>query len=167
MKKRNFLKMIMLAAVSYLPIKALDFRKLKPKAWFEKNPFPHIDSNNQSFEGVYAALKDLYGDVNFIESKDVTLIVPQISETYENIPVRVKTNLNTKTVALLQNINPTPLIAVFNINENMIVDYFLRIKMRTTGYVVAVVESTDKKYYITKQKVHITCGAEGCIIGSV
>ena len=163
MKKRNFLKMVMLAVASYLPIKALDFRKLKPKAWFEKNPYPDRDGNNQSFEGVYAALKDLYGDVNFIESKDVILITPQISET-PNIPIKIKTNLNAKTVALLQNVNPTSLIAVFNINENMIVDYFLRIKMRVTGYVVAVVETTDKKYYIAKQKVHITCGGEGCFL---
>lgn len=164
MKKRNFLKMVMLAVASYLSIKALDFRKLKPKAWFEKNPYPDRDGNNQSFEGVYAALKDLYGDVNFIESKDITLIAPQIHETYDNILVRIKTNLNAKTVALLQNVNPTLLIAVFNINENMIVDYFLRIKMRVTGYVVAVVETTDKKYYIAKQKVNLTCSGEGCFI---
>ena len=160
MEKRSFLKMIILAAISYLPINALNFRKLKPKAWFEENPYPYENGYNNSLEGVYSALKDLYGNVDFIESKDIIITTPAVTEDGLYTPLRIKTNLNAKTIALLENVNPTSLVSVFNINENMIVDYSLRIKMRTTGYVVVVVETTDKKYYITKQKVRIARGAE-------
>ncbi len=92
-------------------------------------------------------------------SLDVVVKAPDIAENGAVVPVEVATTLpNVESIAILAEKNPTPLIAV-----NALTDFdgslTLRIKMRETAKVRAIVKSGGKLYSAAKQ-VKVTIG--GC-----
>ena len=158
MKRREFLG-FGLTALAGLPLglSALDYRKEKPTAWTEKNVF---DGEKPTTKGIDAAIKDLYGDVKVEESADVKIKLPKVANNGGQVPVAFKTDIPAKTVAVFQNVNPECLVAVYDINDNMVIDYFLKIKMKKSGNVTVVVEGKDGKYYMASKSIEVALG--GC-----
>jgi len=155
MNRRNFMGFGVLAMAA-LPaalsaFSSIDFRQTKPDAWKAKT----VDD----------AIKALYGDIK-PEEKGVTVKAPKVASNGGAVPVTIKSDIPAKTVALLQNMDPESAVAVFNVPENGIVDYFLKIKLKATdenggnGEITAILEGTDGKFY--KGKVALNVAKGGC-----
>ena len=155
MNRRNFMGFGVLAMAT-LPsvlsaIESIDFRKTKPDTWKAKT--------------VQDAIKALYGDIKPEES-GVKVKAPKVASNGGAVPVTIKSDVAAKTVAFFQNMNPESAVAVWNVPEDGIVDYFLKIKLKATdenggnGELTAVVEGKDGKFYIGKTKLQVAKG--GC-----
>lgn len=155
MNRREFLGLGVMAVAAMPAILSaagsIDFRATKPDTWTAKK--------------VDAAIKALYGDIK-PEEKGITIKVPKVASNGGAVPVTVKSDIPAKTVAVFQDMNPESAVAVFNVPEGGIVDYFLKIKLKATdenggnGTITAIVEGTDGKFYIGKQSLQVAKG--GC-----
>ena len=155
MNRRKFIGLGIMAMAA-LPatlsaISAIDFRATKPDAWTAKT----VDD----------AIKALYGDIKPEES-GVTIKVPKVASNGGAVPVSIKSDLKAKTVAVFQNMNPESAVAVFDVPEDGIIDYFLKIKLKGTdenggnGIITVIVEGTDGKFYKGTQGLQVAKG--GC-----
>jgi sulfur-oxidizing protein SoxY len=146
MDRRKFLSLSMVAAaVVPASLSAIDFRATKPDTWTAHN--------------VKDAVKALYGDVALVE-EGVTVKAPKVASNGGAIPVTIKSNISAKSVALFQDANPEAAVAVFTVAEGGIVDYMMKIKMKASGLITAVVEGTDGKFYVGTQSLEVALG--GC-----
>jgi len=146
MDRRKFLSLSMVAAaVVPASLSAIDFRATKPDTWTAHN--------------VKDAVKALYGDVALVE-EGVTVKAPKVASNGGAIPVTVKSDIPAKTVALFQDANPEAAVSVFTVPEGGIVDYMMKIKMKASGKITAVVEGTDGKFYVGTQSLEVALG--GC-----
>ena len=131
---------------------ATDYRVEKPAAWTAKT--------------VDMAIKALYGDVKLIKSKDIILNMPNVTSSGSQVPVTITTNIDAKTVALFQNSNPESAVAVWTVPENGIIDYKLKLKIKTLAdkspsVVTVVVQGNDGIFYTTHASVQVAGGCEG------
>jgi len=95
------------------------------------------------------------------ESKDVTIIGPDIAENGAVVPVDVASNIpNTISLAVLVDKNPAPLTSAFDFANGALPEMALRVKMGQTSLVEAIAKTADGKYYIAKKEVKVTVG--GC-----
>ena len=147
MDRRKFLGLGLatLALAPMTTLNATDFRKEKPDAWKGTTPED--------------AIKALYGDAK-AEEKDVTIKAPKLAENGGKIPVVVKSDIEAKTVALLQDSNPRALVAVWTIPEGGIVDFSVTMKMKKSGKITAIVEGKDGKFYSKVLPIEVSKG--GC-----
>ena len=150
MNRRKFLGMgIAAAAAIIIPtsdLRAMDFRKDKPKAW------DAVDSAS--------AIKELYGDGALKETKDISLKAPKLAENGGSIPITIKSKLDLESVAIFQDANPRSTVAVFTVPEKGIISYDLRMKMRKTSKVTVVAKGRDGVLYTVSQNVEVSIG--GC-----
>ena len=155
MNRRNFIGFGVLAMAT-LPatlsaLSSIDFRKTKPDTWTAKT--------------VDTAIKALYGDIKPEES-GVKVKAPKVASNGGAVPVTIKSDIPAKTVAFFQNMNPESAVAVWNVPEDGIVDYFVKIKLKATdenggnGELTAIVEGKDGKFYVGKTKLQVAKG--GC-----
>ena len=147
MNRRKFLGLsAVVAAAAIIPssLSAVDFRAKAPKAFT-------TDSTDE-------AIKAIFGTSNVTEGK-VKLKAPDIAENGAVIPVTVSSKLAGKTVAIFQEANPGRTAAVYTVPANGIIEYSLRIRMKKTAKVIAVVEA-DGKLYSASKVVKVTIG--GC-----
>jgi len=147
MDRRKFLGLsIATMALTPMAINAIDFRKEKPDAWTA-----HTTED---------AIKALYGDIKPIESDKIKLKAPKVASNGGAIPIGVKTDIDAKSIALFQNVNPESAVIVWTIPENAVVDYGIKIKMKSSGKVTVVVEAKDGKYYTASKDMEVALG--GC-----
>jgi len=155
MNRRNFIGFGVLAMAT-LPatlsaLSSIDFRKTKPDTWTAKT----VDN----------AIKALYGDIK-PEASGVKVKAPKVASNGGAVPVTIKSDIPAKTVAFFQNMNPESAVAVWNVPEDGIVDYFVKIKLKGTdenggnGELTAIVEGKDGKFYVGKTKLQVAKG--GC-----
>ena len=147
MDRRKFLG-LGLAALAIAPmakLNALDFRKEKADAWKGTTPAD--------------AIKALYGDIK-PEEKGVDIKAPKLAENGGKIPVVVKSDIEAKSVAILQDTNPRSLVAVWTIPEDGIIDYSITMKMKKSGKITAIVEGKDGKFYSKVLPIEVSKG--GC-----
>lgn len=149
MERRKFLSMTLGAvALTALPasVRAADYRKAKPTVW--------------TAHTVNDAITAMYGSSATIE-KGVTVTAPDVAANGGAIPVNVTSEIaNAKTVAIFQDANPEAAVIVFDINEYSIIDYDIKIKMKASGTITAIVETTDGKLYSGKKTLEVALG--GC-----
>lgn len=150
MNRRKFLGLgLGAAAVAVIPssLSAVDFRSTKPAVWSAKK----VDD----------AINALYGTSATTEAK-VKLKAPNIAENGAVIPVTFSTKVKAKTIAVFQDADPESAVAVFTMHEKSLPgeDFGIRIKMKKTGKVTVVAESTDGKLYSASKEVKVTIG--GC-----
>ncbi len=142
MKRRNFLTLI---PFSTILLSAVDFRETHKEAWEARK------LND-------AAIK-LYGKEKFSSLKKSSKITIEadkfIVPNARQIPIKFRTNINAKSVALFQTANDQSLVAVFSVNEHMIIDYELNIRMDMKGTLFVVVEGLDDKLYYTRQFIDV------------
>jgi sulfur-oxidizing protein SoxY len=146
MDRRKFMSLSMVAA-AVLPasLSAIDFRATKPDTWTAHN--------------VADSIKALYGDIK-PEEKGVTVKAPKVASNGGAIPVTVTSDIAAKTVAVFQDANPEATVCVFDVQEGGIVDYMMKIKMKKSGTITAIVEGTDGKFYVGKVSLEVALG--GC-----
>ncbi len=147
MDRRKFLGfgMVAVALVPVTTLNAIDFRATAPDTW--------------TAEKTADAIKGLYGDITPIE-KGVKIKAPKLAENGGAIPVFIKSKIDAKSVALFQDANPRSAVAVFTVPEGGLVDFGLKIKMRKTGKITAIVEGRDGKFYSKVLPIEVSIG--GC-----
>jgi len=127
------------------PLMPIDFRERYPKAW-------KVDTINK------AALT-LYGEKKFAtlqKSDRINLILSSgIVEDRDNITVGIESTLQAKSVALFQDTNPQSLVAVFEVNEQMVLSYEVTIRMLFKGTLFAVIEDINGQLYYARKYVDI------------
>ena len=147
MERRKFLG-LGLAAVALVPasLSAVDFRKEKPDAW--------------KAHTVDDAIKALYGDIKAEES-GLSINVPKIASNGGAIPVKMKSDVQLKSLAVFQDANPESAVAAFTIPADVKkVNYMTKIKMAKSGEITLVGEGTDGKFYKVSKKLEVALG--GC-----
>lgn len=96
-----------------------------------------------------------------IESKEVTLTAPDIAENGAVVPMGAACLLpHVKQLMLLVEKNPSTLVAVFNITDDIEPIISTRAKMGQSSDVYAVAVMADGKTYFAKKEVKVTLG--GC-----
>lgn len=151
MTKRNTLTLSVLAAL-VLPLgaQATDYRETNPKAW--------------TAHTVNDAIQGLYGDIKLINSGDITLKMPTVSSQGGFVPIGIKTDIDAKSVSLYQDANPESAVAVWTVLEGGIVNYNLKVKLKTVvgqpAKVTVVVEGKDGHYYTTNASIIVAGGCE-------
>jgi len=151
MERRKFISLGALAVIAATvpsTLSAIDYRKTKPKAWAGEHSHT-----------VKEAMKELYGTTKTIQ-EGVKLKVPKVASNGGAIPVGIKSKLEAKSVAIFQDTNPESLVAVFTLNENSIIDYSLKMKMKGSGTITVVVEANNGRLYSASQSLEVALG--GC-----
>ena len=118
--------------------------------------------NAKAFDAktVSDALKAL-GAAAPTESKDVTIIGPDIAENGAVVPVGASTTLaGVKQLLLLVEKNPSALIASFNVSDSVDANITTRAKMGQSSDVYAVALLADGRVLFAKKEIKVTLG--GC-----
>jgi len=148
MQRRTFLSMaagaFVLAAVP-ASVRAEDFRKSKPTMWTAKT--------------VEDAMKAMYGTTATV-AEGVTVVAPDVASNGGAVPVDVKSDIAAKTIAIFQNVNPESAVIVYDLNEYSVIDFSIKIKMKASGTITAVVQGTDGKLYSGSKTLDVALG--GC-----
>lgn len=146
MQRRNFLTLLLGVATSLLvaPLSAL--AAVWNKAAFET---PKLD----------VAIKSL-DVVDEVVSQDILIIAPDKAENGAIVQVEIKSNIvNTESISILVEKNPTPLIAHFKFSNGAEPFVITRIKMAETSDVKVVVKAGTQ--YFTNAK-NIIVLENGC-----
>ncbi len=150
MQRRRFLSLGALAVIAaVVPVaNAEDFRATKPTAW--------------AAHTVDDAVMAMYGTKETVES-GVTITMPDVAANGGAVPINVKSDIDAKSVAIFQNANPEATVSSFTVHENSIIDYDLKIKLKSDGTpitVTAIVEGRDGKLYSGVKTLTVALG--GC-----
>ncbi|HQS67558.1 MAG TPA: thiosulfate oxidation carrier protein SoxY [Sulfuricurvum sp.] len=148
MERRKFLGFgIVAAAAALVPgtLSAEDYRKTKPDVWTSHT----VDD----------AIAKLYGSSKTIE-QGVTLTAPDVAANGGAVPVDFSSEIAAKSVAVFQDANPEAAVCAFTLNENSIIDFSIKIKMKQSGTLTVVVEGRDGKLYSAKKTLSVALG--GC-----
>lgn len=148
MERRKFLGFgIAAAAAALVPatLSAEDYRKTKPAVW--------------TAHTVDDAIAKLYGTSTTIE-QGVTLTAPDVAANGGAVPVDFSSEIAAKSVAVFQDANPESAVCAFTLNENSVVDFSIKIKMKQSGTLTVVVEGKDGKLYSAKKTLSVALG--GC-----
>lgn len=140
MKRRNFLGLISLFSLTYLNLKAEDYQITKPDVWTAKT--------------IEDAIKELYG-TNLTIEDSVTLIAPDIPANAGSIHIDIQSDIPAKSVALFQSSNPESAVCIFSLNENMLIDFFVKIKLKKSGILKVIVEGLDGNLYSATKSIEI------------
>ncbi|MBA1419288.1 MAG: thiosulfate oxidation carrier protein SoxY [Epsilonproteobacteria bacterium] len=143
--KKSIVSLVAVAAMT-VSLSATDYRAEKPAAWTAKT--------------VPTAIEGLYGKITPTESADIELKAPKVASNGGAIPVSVKTDIPAKSVAIFQDANPEAAVIAFTVPEGTHADFSLKIKMKKSGTITAVVEGKDGKFYTTKLSLEVALG--GC-----
>ncbi len=117
--------------------------------------------NKDAFQSRSAAdaLKSL-GAASTAESKDIVIEAPQIAENGAVVPIEVTSHLaNTKSIAVLVEKNPFPLVAKFDFLDGAAPYVKVNVKMGESSNVRVVAEAGGRHYSALKE-VKVTIG--GC-----
>jgi sulfur-oxidizing protein SoxY len=146
MDRRKFLNLTMVTAVvAPASLSAIDFRATKPDTWTAKT--------------VSDGVKALYGEITPIE-KGVKVKAPKVASNGGAIPVTVESKIDAKSVALFQDVNPESAVAVFDVQDGQMVDFYMKIKMKKSGTITAIVEGKDGNFYSGSVTLEVALG--GC-----
>jgi len=148
MQRRTFLSLAAGAcALAAVPasVRAEDFRASKPTVWTAKT----VDD----------AMKAMYGTTTTV-AQGVTVVAPDVASNGGAVPVDVKSDIDAKTVAIFQNVNPESAVIVYELNDSSIIDFSIKIKMKGSGTITAVVQGKDGKLYSGSKTLDVALG--GC-----
>ena len=101
-----------------------------------------------------------FGGAAATESKDISIISPDIAENGAVVPVSVSSKLGkTESISILVEKNPNALSATFDIPGGTEAFVSTRVKMGQTSNVYALVKA-DGKYFFASKEIKVTLG--GC-----
>jgi sulfur-oxidizing protein SoxY len=86
--------------------------------------------------------------------------IPKVAENGAIVPITIRSELkDTKSISIIAEKNPVPLIAQFSFAPEMNKQVTARIKLAKTCDVIAIVRANER-YYSARQSVQVTIG--GC-----
>jgi sulfur-oxidizing protein SoxY len=124
--------------------------------------YAHAAFNKAAFDAksVQDAVKAA-GGTSLAESKDVTVIGPDIAENGAVVPLGASTSLpGVKQLLILVEKNPSALVAMFYVSDAVDANFSTRAKMGQSSDVYAVAIMNDGKALWAKKEVKVTLG--GC-----
>lgn len=96
-----------------------------------------------------------------VESKDVTIIGPDIAENGAVVPVGAATSLpGVQRLMILVEKNPSALAATFDVTDKVEAAFNTRVKMGQSSNVYAVAMMADGKVLFAQKEIKVTLG--GC-----
>ncbi|MGH8618732.1 MAG: thiosulfate oxidation carrier protein SoxY [Burkholderiales bacterium] len=117
--------------------------------------------NKQGFEAksVAEVLKNL-GAAPLTESRDILITAPDIAENGAEVPVTVTSRIaNTRSLSLIAEKNPFPLVATFDFEAGIEATVSIRIKMAESSRLRCVVRA-DGRFFTAAREIKVTLG--GC-----
>lgn len=117
--------------------------------------------NKAAFDGktVDEAVKAL-GGTSAGAGEGVQIIAADIAENGAVVPIQAVSRMaNTQQIAILVEMNPNVLAAVFDVGPDVVPDFTTRIKMSQTSNVTVVVKA-DGKFVSATKEIKVTLG--GC-----
>lgn len=150
MQRRKFLSLSILTAVAAVvpAANAEDYRATKPTVWTAHT----VDDAVMAMYGTKATTQN-----------GVTVTMDDIAASGKAVAVNVKSDIDAKSVAIFQDANPEAAVSTFTVHENSIIDYDLKIKLKSDGTpitVTAIVEGKDGKLYSGVKILTVAMG--GC-----
>jgi len=142
--KKTMLSLVAVAAMT-VSLSATDYRAEKADAWTAKT--------------IPTSIKALYGEITPADG-EIKLKAPKVASNGGAIPVSVKTDIPAKSVAIFQDANPEAAVIVFTVPEGANADFSMKIKMKKSGSITAIVEGKDGKFYSKKLSLEVALG--GC-----
>ncbi len=98
---------------------------------------------------------------NATESRDITIIAPEIAENGAKVDVEITSNLpGARSLLLLADRNPMPLCAEINFAGNALPYAKLQIKLAESTQVRALIRTSDGRTHIAIREIKVTLG--GC-----
>lgn len=105
------------------------------------------------------ALTAITGENDLAES-GISIDAPEIASNGATVPITISSDLpNIKTINIFVEKNPRPYISTFFMNDGIDSSVAVRVKMRETSDVIAIVEN-ESGFHVAKQSVKVTAG--GC-----
>ncbi|ODB89148.1 hypothetical protein A3193_10225 [Candidatus Thiodiazotropha endoloripes] len=154
MKRRELLKSGIMLSLYTFVLSGFGFYSSKISANWPKHLF-HTDTIDRAIKGITGQ------PFHKLQTSDrVKLKVDKIVEDGSTVPVTITSELKaTKTITVLSDKNPNPVIARYQMTSNIAPTISTRIKMGGSGSIIAVVE-TDNGYFSASKKIKVTSG--GC-----
>jgi sulfur-oxidizing protein SoxY len=130
-------------------------------AWLRPIVSLAAEWNKAAFEAKILAetLKNI-GAVSVVESDKIELKAPEIAENGAIVPVEITSRIpGTRTIYVIADKNPQPLVAIFDIGAGLEPFISTRIKMGESSKVRVLVKAGEE-FYLATQEVKVTIG--GC-----
>lgn len=109
---------------------------------------------------VNTVLDNLYDYSEMEQSSEIKIKAPSVVENGRIVKIKIETNLaNVKSIAIISETNPVPLIGEFHFTDNVLPWIETRIKMGATGNLIVMVK-TNNNLYMARKK--ITVNISGC-----
>jgi sulfur-oxidizing protein SoxY len=118
--------------------------------------------NARAFEAktVAEAMRAL-GQPMPVESREVTIVAPEIAENGAAVPIAISTALaGVRRMLLLVEKNPAVLAAAFDVFDALVPEFAIRVKMNQSSDVYAVALLSDGRAFFARKDVRVTLG--GC-----
>ncbi|MDP1766169.1 MAG: thiosulfate oxidation carrier protein SoxY [Methylotenera sp.] len=145
MQRRNFLTLLLGVATSLLVVPLSALATVWKKAAFETTSLD-------------VAIKSLDA-IDEIVSRDIQIIAPDKAENGAIVQVEIKSNIvNTESISILVEKNPTPLIAHFKFSNGAEPFVITRIKMAETSDVKVLVKAGAQYFTNTKNVIVLENG---------
>ena len=106
------------------------------------------------------SLKAIYGSKPIVPSEQIKIEAPDVAENGLSVPVSVSSTINNiEKLSILIEDNPLPLIANYHMQEGMIAEFSVRVKVAKSSNIHVVIQSHEKLFSNSK-KIQVTLG--GC-----
>lgn len=102
-----------------------------------------------------------YGAEHSLDSRDIVIGAPDISENGAQVPVDIVSNIpGNQTIAVFVEKNPTPLAASLSFASGALPQVRLQLKMAESSRLRVTVKAADGKTYHASREIKVTLG--GC-----
>jgi len=102
-----------------------------------------------------------YGVERSLDSRDIVINAPDISENGAQVPVDIVSNIpGNQTIAVFVEKNPTPLAASLSFANGALPQVRLQLKMAESSRLRVTVKAADGKTYHASREIKVTLG--GC-----
>jgi sulfur-oxidizing protein SoxY len=126
-------------------------------------PLPHLaHARSSAFDATsLAAAQQGIGASQLKSSKDITLLVPDIAENGDSVPVSISAPALSpaEQIVILADKNPFPLSGIYRPGPNSLAVMSVKIKLRETSRVYALIQSGGV-WHVASKEVRVTVG--GC-----
>jgi len=144
---RNSLKVLFCTLLFASSTYAVDYHKIHPQAW--------------EATSLNAAAIALYGKKKFSTIKqtlNMELITPKaMVEDPQQIPIRVRSNIPAKSVAIFIDKQDKALVAVFHRDNFEKIDLSVNIRLESKGTIFVVIESLTGVLYYKRAFIDVLC----------
>ena len=144
---KKIIQVLGILTMCSMTLQAVDYHKTHPKAW-------KTNSINE-------AAISLYGEKKFSTIKktlNMELITPKaLVDDETQIPIRIRSNIPAKSVAVFVDRQDKALVAVFHQDNFEEIDLGLNIRLENKGTLFVVIESLNGQLYYKRAFIDVVC----------